>query len=165
MPWEAYLQAMARNGTYGDQITLQAAADLYNIEIVVVSTLGIDAAVMISPSSSIPTARVQLGHYAENHGEHYICVDGRVLSSEEGQEERTEEKVECNLSADGGELLSTQEDDTDAQYKEKEREVLEHDQSHVQIPIQFLGNNTVEMVSMNDATSPIDRLPNEMLDH
>ena len=45
----------------------------------------------------------------------YICMDGRVLSSEEGQEERTEEKVECNLSADGGELLSTQEDDTDAQ--------------------------------------------------
>ena len=65
-------------------------------------------------------ARVQLGHYAENHGEHYICVDGRVLSSEEGQEERIEEKVECNLSADGGELLSTQEDDTDAQYKENE---------------------------------------------
>ena len=55
MPWEAYLQAMARNGTYGDQITLQAAADLYNIEIVVVSTLGPDATVMISPSSSIPT--------------------------------------------------------------------------------------------------------------
>ena len=83
-------------------------------------------------------------------------MDGRVLSSEEGQEERTEENVKCNLSADGGQLLSTQEDDTDAQCKEKEREVLEHDQSHVQIPIQFVGNNTVEMVSMNDATSPIE---------
>ena len=149
MPWKAYLQAMARNGTYGDQITLQAAADLYNIEIVVVSTLGPDATAVISPSSSIPTARVQLGHYAENHGEHYICVDGRVLSYEEGQEERKEEKVECNLSADGGELLSTHEDDTDG---------------HVQIPIHFVGNSSVEMVFTNDATSPIDRLPNEILE-
>ena len=148
MPWKAYLQAMARNGTYGDQITLQAAADLYNIEIVVVSTLGPDATVVISPSSSIPTARVQLGHYAENHGEHYICVDGRVLSYEEGQEERKEEN-ECNLSADGGELLSTQEDDTDG---------------HVQITIHFVGNSSVEMVFTNDATSPIDRLPNEILE-
>ena len=42
--------------------------------------------------------------------------------------------------------------------------MLEHDQSHVQIPIQFVGNNTVEMVSMNDTTSPIDRLPNEILE-
>ena len=39
---------------------------------------------MISPSSSIPTARVQLGHYTKNRGEDYICVDGRVLLGEEG---------------------------------------------------------------------------------
>ena len=52
----------AKNGTYGDQITLQTTADLYNIEIAVVSTLRHDATMVISPSSSIPTARVQLGH-------------------------------------------------------------------------------------------------------
>ena len=63
-PWAEYLHSMAKNGTYGDQITLQ----VYNIEIVLVSTLDPDAPV-ISPSSSIPTARVQLGHYAENHRE------------------------------------------------------------------------------------------------
>jgi len=38
---------------------------------------------VISPFSSIPTARVQLGHYAENHG-----VEGRVLLEEEEEEER-----------------------------------------------------------------------------
>ena len=32
-PWAEYLHSMAKNGTYGDQITSQAAADLYNIEI------------------------------------------------------------------------------------------------------------------------------------
>ena len=77
--WAEYLHSMVKNGTYGDQITLKAAADLYNIEIVVVSTLGPDTTAVISPSSYIPTARVQLGQYAENHVEHYICVDGKVL--------------------------------------------------------------------------------------
>ena len=266
-PWGEYLHSMAKNGTYGDQITLQAAADLYNIEIVVVSTLGPDATAVISPSSSIPTARVQLGHYAENHGEHYICVEGRVLLEKEElvkktngeveeveddeqeeraeeeveddkqderaeeeveddeqderaeeeveddeqeeraeeemeddeqeeraeeeveddeqeeraeeeveddeQEERAEEEVEDDeqderaeeeVEDDGADLLSTHEDDTHGQYMGKEREVLEQDQHRIQIPIHFVGNETVEMVSANDATTPIERLPNEMLE-
>ena len=106
-PWAEYLQSMARNGTYGDQITLQAAADMYNIEIVVVSTLGADATAVISLSCSIPTARVQLGYNAENHGEDYICVHGTVLLEEEEeevkdyeQEKRAEEEVE-----DGADLI------------------------------------------------------------
>lgn len=133
---------------------------MYNIEIVVISTLGPDATAVISPSSSIPTARVQLGHYAENHGEHYICVDGRVLLEEEEQEERAEEEVED----DGADLLSTQEDYAHGQYMGKEREVPEQDQHRIQIPIHFVGNETVEMVSTNDATTPIERLPNEILE-
>ena len=74
---------------------------MYNIEIVVVSTLGPDATAVISPSSSLPTARVQLGHYAENHGEHHICVESTVLLEEEEeevkdyeQEKSAEEEVE-----------------------------------------------------------------------
>ena len=70
------------DGTYGDQITLQAAADLYNIEVLVVSTLGHNATTLISPFPSIPYTRVQLGHYAEQHGEHYICVEGGTLYGE-----------------------------------------------------------------------------------
>ena len=159
------------NGTYGDQITLQAAADLYNIEIVVVSTLGPDATAVISPSSSIPTARVQLGHYAENHGEHYICVDGRVLLEEEQQEKKAngeveeveddeqDERAEEEVEDDGEDLLSTQEDDTHGQYMGKEREVPGQDQHRIQIPIHFLGNDTVEMVSANYATTPHRKAP------
>ena len=71
---------MAMDRIYGDQITLQAAADLYNIEFLVVSSLGHNATTLISPSVSIP---VQLGIYAEQHGEHYICVEGGTLVSEE----------------------------------------------------------------------------------
>ena len=154
---------MVMNGTYGDQITLKVAANLYNIEIVVVSTLGPDATAVISPSSSIPTATVQLGNYADNHGEHYICVDGRVLLEEEQQEkkangeveeveddeqeERAEEEVEDDeqderaeeeVEDDGEDLLSTQEDDTHGQYMGKEKEMLEQDQHGIQIPIPLL---------------------------
>ena len=174
-PWPEYLHSMTKNGTYGDQITLQAAADLYNIEIVVVSTLGPDATSVISPSSSIPTARIQLGHYAENHGEHDICVDGRVLLQEEqdkkanGEVEEVEddeqkERAEEEVEDDGADLLSTQEDNTHGQYMGKEREVLEHDQHYIQIPIHFVENETIEMSSTNDGTTPIERLPNEILE-
>ena len=95
-PWAEFLHSMAKNGTCGDQITLQAAADLYNIAIVVVSTLGPDVTAVISPSSSIPTAtaRLQLGHYAENRGGHYICVDGRVLLEGEEQEKKGKGELE-----------------------------------------------------------------------
>ena len=53
-PWAEFLHSIAKNGTCGDQITLQAAADLYNIAIFVVSTLGPDATGVISSFSSIP---------------------------------------------------------------------------------------------------------------
>ena len=37
--WQEYLQYMARKNTFGDQLTLFAAANLYNINIQIVSTL------------------------------------------------------------------------------------------------------------------------------
>ena len=138
--------------------------------------MGPDATAVISPASSIPTARGQLGHYAENHGEHYICVDGRVLLEEEEQEKKAngeveeveddeqDERAEEEVEDDSEDLFSTQEDDTHGQYMGKEREVLEQDQHRIQIPIHFVGNETVEIVSTNDATTPIERLPNEILE-
>ena len=42
VPWSDYLHNMARDGTYGDEITLQAIADCYSITISVVSTLAPD---------------------------------------------------------------------------------------------------------------------------
>ena len=62
------------------------------------------ATTLISPSASIPYARVQLGHYAEQHGEHYICVEGGTLVSEE--EPHLAESYECNQEK-GGDSLSS----------------------------------------------------------
>ena len=49
---------------------------------------------------------MQLGYYAEQHGEHYICVKGGTLVSEE--EPHLAESYECNQEK-GGDSLSFQE--------------------------------------------------------
>ena len=74
MPWDRFLVSMAQNGKYGDQITLQTRAEIFNIEILVVSSLGPDATAVIAPTSSIPMGQIQLGHFAKGHGEYYLCV-------------------------------------------------------------------------------------------
>ena len=68
--WEEYLRYMAKSNTFGDQITLFAAANLYNINIQVISTLGPGAQHLFEPSSSVPLGTVYLGHFAA--GEHYV---------------------------------------------------------------------------------------------
>ena len=70
--WEEYLQYMSRCNTFGDQITLFAAANLYNVNIQVISTLEPGAQHLFEPSSSSPLATVYLGHLAQ--GEHYVSI-------------------------------------------------------------------------------------------
>ena len=38
---------------------------------------------VISPTTSTPIARIQLAHFVEGVGEHYLCVEGYVQSYEE----------------------------------------------------------------------------------
>ena len=73
-PWEDYLQEMSHHGTYGDQITLQAVADMLGVEILVISTLGSEGRVWISPRSAIPLCRVIFGHFSEGEGIHYVAM-------------------------------------------------------------------------------------------
>ena len=40
IPWEQYLQEMQKDGTYDDEITLRAISNIFNVEIIIVSTLG-----------------------------------------------------------------------------------------------------------------------------
>ena len=64
-----YMTHMARDGTYGDQITLYAAANLYNIDIQIVSALRVGGQHAFNPSASVSAATVYLEHFAENQGE------------------------------------------------------------------------------------------------
>ena len=77
--FDHYISQMERDGTYGDHITLQRTADLFNVQIVVVSTLGVRATRVLSQSgqvSDIPT--ILLGHLEEGNGEHYLSLRGPV---------------------------------------------------------------------------------------
>ena len=62
---------MAHDGTYGDQITLYAAANLYKIDIQIVSSLRVGGQHAFNPSASVSTATV----YLENQGEWYVSLE------------------------------------------------------------------------------------------
>ena len=71
---------MARNRTHGDHLTLQAATDIFKIEIVVYSTLGATATHTISPMNGCPIETFYLGHFAEGAGEHDMCLADETIS-------------------------------------------------------------------------------------
>ena len=54
---------------------MRAAAELFNIEFVIISTLGRAAEPTISLQNFAPQGRVYLGHFAEDHREHYIVLN------------------------------------------------------------------------------------------
>ena len=65
---------MSRDKEYGDHLTLRAAADLYNVNITVVSTLGPKRTVIMSPPNFNAYGRIYLGHFAKGEGEHYVSL-------------------------------------------------------------------------------------------
>ena len=75
--WCDYLESMEKEGTWGDNLILQAAANYYRTSIRVISSLGQDNEVLISPdsrdyvvASTTNTNHQQplvLGHVSELH--------------------------------------------------------------------------------------------------
>ena len=75
VPFSKYLDNMSNDGTYGDKITLRVAAELFNIEFVLVSTLRRAVEVTVTPRNFSPQNRAFLGHLAQNQEEHYVVLD------------------------------------------------------------------------------------------
>lgn len=98
--WGDYLLYMMQNQTFGDQLTLYAAANLYNVNVRVISSLGVGADHTFSLSSSIPLTTVYLGHFAENHGEHYVSLTPGVQNSVSGCNDFMEDED------DGGDAIN-----------------------------------------------------------
>ena len=67
--------------TFGDQLTLYAAANLHNVDVYVIYSLGVVANHTFSPSSNIPLTTVYLGHFTEHRGEHYFSLSPGVQNS------------------------------------------------------------------------------------
>ena len=68
--WPEYLGSMEKDGTWGDNLVLLAAANCYRTDIRVVSSLGRE--VFISPDGPVAnTSPLVLGHI---HEEHYVSL-------------------------------------------------------------------------------------------
>ena len=62
---------MDTEATYGDELNLRAFANIFNIEIEIVSTLRNDDRVSINPKNSNRLGRITLEHFTESQGDHY----------------------------------------------------------------------------------------------
>ena len=62
-------------------ITLQAASNLYKIEIEIASSLEHHARTMIQPQEYEPFTRFCFGYFAEGDGEHYVVLDRYFVAS------------------------------------------------------------------------------------
>lgn len=100
---------MSQGGTYGDHITLQRASEIFNVQFLVVSSLGADASSIISPSSTYSNRNplLVLGHIAEGHGEHYLSLEGSVSSFVENILEAESEKISTTEPHDYAQLDGT----------------------------------------------------------
>ena len=81
--WEHYLNHMEVEGSYGDHLTIQRASEIFNVYIVIYSSLGPQGTNVISPNGrferGLPT--MFLGHFAEEQGEHYLSLTNPGLDS------------------------------------------------------------------------------------
>ena len=73
---DEYLAGMRNSGTFGDCMTLQRAAQLYQVNFFIFSSLGSQATTVVSPHEEFnyQLPPLNLGHMAEGHGEHYISL-------------------------------------------------------------------------------------------
>lgn len=91
-----------KSGTYGDEITLRATFNMFNIEIVVISTLGEEKRVIITPKDSIPFHALVLGHFVEEHGCHYVVLEGDGHTSVENSYIADNNLTKCESNSDIG---------------------------------------------------------------
>ena len=96
MPWSEYVQQMITDGTYGDHLTLQTIANLYQIQLDIISSLGEDHATHIVPQDSEPVAMFALGHFSEDHGMHYVSLTETY--AHHTRDETEDEQDGCDMS-------------------------------------------------------------------
>ena len=87
---------MNKDGTYGDLITLQATSNIFNVQITVHSSLGVEATTMISPFTEVVVTNFNLGHFAEGQGEHYVCLEVEENAAENTSYDKQENQEVLN---------------------------------------------------------------------
>ena len=74
IPWDDDIQRMDTERPYGDELTLRAFTNIFNIEIEIISTLDNDSRVSINPENLNPLGWSTLGHFSAGQGNHYVCL-------------------------------------------------------------------------------------------
>ena len=157
---------MALNGTYGDQLTLQAASNLYLIQLTIVSSLGADAMVHIFPQHSPPVASFALGHFSEEDGIHYVSLAREQEESENNehgnQDEMTESEegekgTDKNVEERGAENSSGNRGGN-REYKDVGEGVNEEQGQRGD------DGRVEEVIRVEDDSNPFDLLPDELLE-
>lgn len=122
IPWTEYLQQMARDGTYGDQLTLQAIADMFNVQLDIISSSGEDYTTHIMPQYSQPIATFALGHFTEDHGMHYVSLtesydhhisNSRNMEMGEDQNHSDKDDASATMSANDEDGITDDRDTSD----------------------------------------------------
>ena len=145
-PWAQYLQSMARNGAFGDHITLQAIANLFNVQLVIYSTLGTLATQTITPVNGCPIATFYLGHFAEGAGEHYVClVDDRQETSA-ANELNVSHSLMDEAEVPHGNQETEKEDDDDEDASDKNCETQAHEKADEAESVPYLNPDVLEKV-------------------
>ena len=75
IPFSQYLQEMATDGTYGDELILCVASNIYDVDITLLSSLGHEGQLEINPTEFQSFGRIVLSHFAEGYGKHYVGLD------------------------------------------------------------------------------------------
>ena len=68
--WNRYCDEMARDKTFGDHLTVLAAARIFNVQFLVISSLGVQATRLVTPAQNYDPclSTLLIGHYAETGG-------------------------------------------------------------------------------------------------
>ena len=96
MPFSDYVDQMTIDGTYGDQVTLRAASEVYNIQFTIISSLEAQGIADISPDGFDSLGRITLGYCAEGYEYHYGLV------RESGTPSAENEDIDFNLEGRSG---------------------------------------------------------------
>ena len=91
---------------YRDELSLGEFANISNIEIEVVSTLGNDDQVSINPENSNPLGRITLGHFAEGLGDHYVCLQREITENDEIQQQDLDDIVDNIVENNAEEIVT-----------------------------------------------------------
>ena len=109
-PWDDSIKQMDTAGIYGDELTLRAFANIFNIEIEIVSTLGNDDWVCISPENSNPIGRITLGLFAEAQGDHYVCLQREIAEDDETQQQDLDDIADNIVENNAEEIVPTRDE-------------------------------------------------------